>query len=272
MVYEQAFALLKEFTMLRRFPEEYRRNLPARIRDHQRQRKVMEHVHHKPTRERHYNENKSTRYHDQLLHERFGNITPEQVANIVANDFVGSNPALQEALSKPSPSTGKLPTMQFDLFATDNPKMDSKYGLHDLFSPVFGMNKQGKLGLLTVTSGISNNPNTIRVTPDMAFSIEGRRNRHIHPDLPEKFALREVASPSIATEQARPMMPPAPTPPSEPEQPEYELPEGMPPIPPAIPPAHVPAMIERWLASQGDGVQAKSQPMDLAWRLLKGCC
>ena len=106
----------------------------------------------------------------------------------------------------------------------------------------------------------------------MALSIEGRRNRHIHPDLPEKFALREVASPSIATEQARPMMPPAPTPPSEPEQPEYELPEGMPPIPPAIPPAHVPAMIERWLASQGDGVQAKSQPMDLAWRLLKGCC
>lgn len=264
--FEHSWQLLKDFSFLRDFPEDYVRTLPQRMKEAMASRRGgLEHIDARGTHPQHYHESKDKRYHDkQKLPKGFKGFTLEDISDFVANDLMLNNPHLLEAMKKPSLHNNEIPTMQFDLMSTDTPKHDPEFGLQHKFSPIYGLHPDGKVGRVSTTSGLTNNANSIKVVPSTSAlhpSLDSTNNNHIQPGLNNRFALREVDIPDISQQTIT----------ENPEQPtQQSLPEGMPPLNPNLPDWAKQQFIQQWQASNQDSSDVQTgEPMDIAMQLLK---
>jgi len=264
--FEHSWQLLKDFSFLRDFPEDYVRTLPQRMKEALASRRGgLEHIHSKPRDPYHYDKNKEKRYHDnQKLPKGFKGFRLEDISDFVANDLMLNNPHLLEAMKKPSLHNNEIPTMQFDLMSTDTPKRDPEFGLQHKFSPIYGLH-DGKIARVSMTSGLTNHANSIKVVPSTSIlhpSLDSTNNNHIQPGLNNRFALREVDIPDISQQTIT----------ENPEQPtQQSLPEGMPPLNPNLKRVtSIPAQDPDRDWRDDFDMKVASEPMDIAMRLLKG--
>ena len=280
---ETAWLLLKDFSFLKDHSPEYIRGLLARMKAHARNPGPLENIStHIPT---HYAERKAERFHpDQKMPKGFKQFTPEQVALFMANDVLSNHPELPEALRTPIPAPDKKspdnePSMMFDMFVTTKPK--NRGDASHIFSPVLGMHRDGKIGLLTVGAGIggtgAGERHTIHVVPEGGQMPSRKHPKELADVLPARFNF-EPQDPEVGVENAsgpetEPTLPaPAPPAPAPPAPELRPAPEGM-PVPPnfdSMPPHIRDMMIDGYLRRQGGGDDVQTgEPMDLAWRMLK---
>ncbi len=203
--------LLKDFTFPNHFSSDYLDSVATRLNQAKAGKSDVKSYMGKGDRD-HYSKRKDERYkpNQKIKHKGFGKHTPEDVANIMANDLLHAHPELLEAMQNeipaPDPKYGETsPSMQFHLFNTDDAVVDSKYGLISQFNPVFVAGKDGKVGLKTVfgrQSPASADRHTIRITSSDS-PAPSQSNTHIHEDLPSRFDFRE-AEPDLSRFEQNP--------------------------------------------------------------------
>jgi hypothetical protein len=266
--------LLKDFTFPNHFSSDYLNSVATRLNQAKAGKSDVKSYMDKGDRD-HYNKRKDERYkpNQKIKHKGFGKHTPEDVANIMANDLLHAHPELLEAMQNeipaPDPKYGETsPSMQFHLFNTDDAVVDSKYGLISQFNPVFVVGKDGKVGLKTVfgrQSPSSADRHTIRVTSSDS-PAPSQSNTHIHEDLPSRFDFRE-AEPDLSRFEQKPIEQRMPRP--DPRHAElsnifYNIPKGL--HPQVLQSKNIDAEeFNQWKIDN----KLASEPMNLAFRLLK---
>lgn len=253
-----AWTLLKDFSFLNHLPEEYYNNLFDRMERAIERREPLQYVNARPSE--HYEEQKAKRYHEgQAVPRQFQRrsrhkFTIEDIVNFMAEDLAHSHPELLEAMREEKPASDtrlpdRQPSMMFDAFVTDNPKPHEVSGLSHRFSPHFHLDEEGKLQLNTVGPGKleDRSRQTIQVVPSTSpLPTDVHDNSAIHEDLPNRFDFMERGVPEEMNEGG-----PLPETFSPPEKDYSHLPEAF-----------------REMARARDAKNA-SEPMEVAWRLLK---
>ena len=266
--------LLKDFTFPNHFSSDYLNSVSTRLNQAKAGKLNIKSYMGKGDND-HYNKRKNERYkpNQKIKHKGFGKHTPEDVANIMANDLLHAHPELLEAMQSeipaPDPKYGETrPSMQFHLFNTDDAVTDSKYGLINQFNPVFVVGKDGKVGLKTVfgrQSPASVDRHTIRITSSDS-PAPSQSNTHIHEDLPSRFDFRE-AEPDLSRFEQKPIEERMPIPDSRHAELSnifYNIPEGL--HPQVLQSKNIDAKeFNQWKIDN----KLASEPMDIAWRLLK---
>lgn len=265
--------LLKDFTFPNHFSSDYLDSVATRLNQAKAGKSDVKSYMGEGDRD-HYNKRKDERYNpnQKIKHKGFGKHSPEDVANIMANDLLHAHPELLEAMQSeipaPDPKYGETsPSMQFHLFNTDDAVVDSKYGLINQFNPVFVAGKDGKVGLKTVfgrQSPASADRHTIRVTSSDS-PAPSQSNTHIHEDLPSRFDFRE-AKPDLSRFEQIPIEERMPRP--DPRHAELMSIYNLPPSfrPQVLQSKNIDAEeFNQWKIDN----KLASEPMDLAWRMLK---
>tara|TARA_R100001510_G_scaffold57309_2_gene64947 strand:+ start:870 stop:2099 length:1230 start_codon:yes stop_codon:yes gene_type:complete len=266
--------LLKDYTFPNNFSDEYLTSITTRL-GQMKAGQLNEKVNIGRGDQSHYSQRKTERYkpNQKINHKGFGKHTPEEVATLMANDLLNTHPELLEAMHKeipaPDPKHGETtPSMQFHLFNTDEPVTDSQYGPIRQFNPIFALGEDGKVGLKTVFGGqrpAASDRHTIRVTPTTS-PAPGHMNSHIHEDLPSRFEFRETEQPENLPAQVETSVEKKPQ--LHPRHAEmmsiYNLPDSF--RLPALQNKNIDATeFNQWMADS----KLASEPMDIAWRLLK---
>ncbi len=250
-----AWRLLKDFSFRRNLPEEYYNTLAERMVRQMEERRPLEHVTARVTG--HYRDQKELRYHPNQPLPKEMNIpsakkykfTLEDIVNFMANDVVSQHPELKEAMGKKrkAPSSEKPdrePSMHFDALQTSRPK-----DTNSLFTPHFDIDpRSGKLQLKTVGHGMLNDKSrqSIHAKPTTSpIMTDSHNNSIIDETLPQRFNFVETE-----------------TPPRQPDETES-------PIEPRDPYADFPPFLAEQMRQRDADNANKSEPMDIAMRLLK---
>lgn len=267
-----AWLLLKDYSFQRIFDEDYINGLRQRMNEYRKGNAApLEHASTRLADEKHYSKRKAQRFKDQKMPKGFEKFTPEAVATFMANDLISNYPQIKEAMSRKMPAPDKnkgeqYPGLSFEMFHTDTPVDDRKHGFQRIFTPVFVRMPDGKVGLKTVMgTSLGGRPRasdrqTIHATPTTHPIAETSGNDHIHPDLPARFDFKEAreTDPQTVREPPQGVMQPQ----EEDLQTKFSN----------IPPAYRQIAIDNYLArqKQNDESIETGEPMDLAWRMLKG--
>jgi len=250
-----AWLLLKDFSFRRNLPEEYYNTLPERMVRHIESRRPLEHV--EGAVHPHYADRKQERYHpNQALPKEFNTraakkykFTLEDIMMFMANDVVSQHPELKEAMGKKrkAPSSEKPdrePSMHFDALQTSRPK-----DTNSVFTPHFDIDpRSGKLQLKTVGHGMLNDKSrqSIHAKPTTSpIMTDTHNNATIDENLPQRFNFVEAEAP-----------------PRQPDETES-------PIEPKDPYANFPPFLAEQMRQRDADNENKSEPMDIAMRLLK---
>ena len=250
-----AWLLLKDFSFRRNLPEDYYNTLPERMVRQIEERRPLEHVNARVTG--HYRDQKKLRYHPNQPLPKEMNIpsakkykfTLEDIVNFMANDVVSQHPELKEAMGKKrkAPSSEKPdrePSMHFDALQTSRPK-----GTNSVFTPHFDIDpRSGKLQLKTVGHGMLNDKSrqSIHAKPTTSpIMTDTHNNATIDETLPQRFNFVETE-----------------TPPRQPDETES-------PIESRDPYADFPPFLAEQMRQRDADNENKSEPMDIAMRLLK---
>lgn len=267
-----AWLLLKDYSFHRIFDEDYINGLRQRMNEYRKGNAApLEHASTSFADEKHYSKRKAQRFKDQKMPKGFEKFTPEAVATFMANDLISNYPQIKEAMSQKMPAPDKnkgeqYPGLSFEMFHTDTPVNDRKHGTQRIFTPVFVRMPDGKVGLKTVMgTNLGGRPRasdrqTIHATPTTHPVAETSGNDHIHPDLPARFDFKEAreTDPQTVREPPQGVMQPQ----EEDLQTKFSN----------IPPAYRQIAIDNYLARQRQNDESieTGEPMDLAWRMLKG--
>ena len=190
--------------------------------------------------------------------------------NFMAEDLAHSHPELLEAMREEKPASDKKlpdkrPSMSFDAFITDNPKLDPRgeaLGYATRASPHFIVNDEGKLQLHNIGHGPMHDRSRqhIQVVPSTSpLPGDKHDNSAIHEGLPNRFDFVPRSVPDLdlpPVEQAVPleMQENGPLPQTfSPQEKDYSH----------LPPAY------REAARLADEQKNASEPMDIAFQLLK---
>tara|TARA_R100000544_G_scaffold36029_1_gene23837 strand:+ start:253 stop:2094 length:1842 start_codon:yes stop_codon:yes gene_type:complete len=257
-----AWRLLKDFSFRRNLPEEYYNTLPERMVRHIESRRPLEHVegavhpHYADRKQERYNENQALPREFNTRAAKKYKFTLEDIMMFMANDVASQHPELKQVMNMRLPASDKSlpnrdPSMHFDAFQTSRPKA-TEHGMQSLMTPHFTLNsRSGKLELKTVGSGGMNDKSrqSIHAKPTTSpIATDNHDNAKIHESLPQRFDFMErEAPPGQAVETASPIQP------DEPKDPYAGLP---------------PAFAEMMRQRDADN-ENKSEPMDIALRLLK---
>lgn len=253
----QAWTLLKDYSLLNHLSDEYYDALSERMLSAIERREPLTHVNPRPTE--HYEKSKRKRYHEgqklprQFQGRAFKNFTVEDIMNFMAEDLAHQHPELLEVMRQKKPASDdrepdREPSMVFDALRTDNPKMEGRRGHHHIVSPHFHLDESGKLQLNTVGHGKMQDKTrqTIQVVPSTSPVVgDVHDNSAIDEALPNRFDFMERRVPEgMQAEQA----------------PEVEE---------ADPFGHLPPAFREMARQQAEANKQASEPMDLAWRMLK---
>ena len=222
--FEKAWLLLKAYDFYGDLPPDYYKTLP----DHMIrliEEGGLEHVSVRPTQ--HYLDRKRHRYHpDQDLPHQFQRrglgqygFTIEAIMAMMANDLIENHPELKEVMGEKLPPADqraelphKQPSMSFNAFTTNMPKVDSsekQMGLGTVMTPHFVLDKKtGKLVLATVGHRAvgDRTRQTIRVTPSTSLE-NAYDNSGIHESLPERFDFLEREAPAEMQQEPEQVVP-----------------------------------------------------------------
>lgn len=265
-----AWQLLKDYSFHRIFDEDYINGLRQRMNDYRKGNAApLEHVSTRLADERHYTKRKAQRFKDQKMPKGFEKFTPEAVATFMANDLISNYPQIKEAMNQKMPAPDKnkgeqYPGLSFEMFHTDTPVHDKKHGTQRIFTPLFVIMPDGKVGLKTVMGTNlggrtrASDRQTIHATPTTHPVAETLGNDHIHPNLPARFDFKEARETDPQTVRE------APQETIQPQEEDLQTKFGN------IPPAHRQTVIDNYLARRNDEDIETGEPMDLAWRMLKG--
>jgi len=228
--FEEAWILLKAYDFYGDLPPDYYKTLPDRM-IRLIEEGGLEHVSVRPTQ--HYLDRKRHRYHpDQDLPHQFQRrglgqygFTIEAIMAMMANDLIENHPELKEVMGEKLPPADqraelphKQPSMSFNAFTTDMPKVDSserQMGLGTVMTPHFVLDKKtGKLVLATVGHRAvgDRTRQTIKVTPTTSLE-NAYDNTGIHETLPERFDFLERQVPAEMQQ--------------EPQEPEQAVPQSL---------------------------------------------
>ena len=260
VILDDAWRLLKDFSFRRNLSQEYYTNLVDRMVRQVKERRPLEHVDAKlpPKKAKHYNDQKALRYNEgQSLPKEFNTraakkhkFTLEDIMQFMANDVASQHPELLQAMNMELPASDKKlpnrsPSMHFDAFQTSRPK-----GQNSIVTPHVDTNpRNGKLQLVTIGDGMLNDKTrqSIHARPTTSpVPTDTHNNANIHESLPQRFNFGERADP----------LPPAPP----------TITDNMEPRDPY---AGFPPKLAEQLRQQDADNENKSEPMDIALRLLK---
>lgn len=270
-----AWLLLKDYKFHNIFDEDYIENLRQRMNEYRKGNAApLEHASTRLADERHYSKRKAQRFKDQRMPKGFEKFTPEAVATFMANDLISNYPQIKDAMGQkmlaPDKNKGEqYPGLSFEVFRTDTPVIDKTHGSQSVFTPIFVRMPDGKVGLKTVMGTVAGGrPNTsdrhtIHATPTTHPATQITGNDHIHPDLPARFDFKEARE----TDPQKVREPPQET--TQPQEEDLQTKFAN------IPPGYRQRVIDNYLArrSQNDEDDMNietGEPMDVAWRMLKG--
>ena len=267
VILDDAWRLLKDFSFRRNLSQEYYSNLVDRMVRQVKERRPLEHVDAKlpPKKAKHYNDQKALRYNEgQSLPKEFNTraakkhkFTLEDIMQFMANDVASQHPELLQAMNMELPASDKKlpnrsPSMHFDAFQTSRPK-----GQNSIVTPHFDTNpRNGKLQLVTVGDGMLHDKTrqSIHARPTTSpVPTDTHNNANIHESLPQRFNFGERADP----------LPPAPPTITDNMEPRDQY-AGFPP--------NLAEQLRQQDANKekgDDDDENKSEPMDIAMRLLK---
>ena len=265
---QQAWILLKDYTLLNHLPDEYYDNLSQRMMDRVKSRKPLEHVNADP--HEHYKKRLSQRYNE---NQELPNVFKKRgmkgykfnladIFSFMANDLANNHPEIIEAMKLKKPASDERlderePSLSFDVMRTDDPKLDEsekQMGLSHTVTPHFNLDENDKLQLKTIGHGMLNdktrqNIHVLPTTSPIPPEQDTHNNSRIHEGLPNRvdFFPRDV--PSTFEDLQTP--PPAPEP--------FDKYANLPPA-------------FRDAARRADKARdiQTGEPMNMAWRLLKG--
>lgn len=270
-----AWLLLKDYSFQRIFDEDYINGLRQRMNEYRKGNAApLEHASTRLADEKHYSKRKAQRFKDQKMPKGFEKFTPEAVATFMANDLISNYPQIKEAMSRKMPAPDKnkgeqYPGLSFEMFHTDTPVDDKNHGFQRIFTPLFVRMPDGKVGLKTVMgTSLGGRPRasdrqTIHATPTTHPIAETSGNDHIHPDLPARFDFKEAREtpPPKVTEAPQGVMQPQ----------EKNLQSMFENLPPGLRQMAMNDYLARLVQNdEGDESIETGEPMDLAWRMLKG--
>ena len=267
VILDDAWRLLKDFSFRRNLSQEYYSNLVDRMVRQVKERRPLEHVDANlpPKKAKHYNDQKALRYNEgQSLPKEFNTraakkhkFTLEDIMQFMANDVASQHPELLQAMNMELPASDKKlpnrsPSMHFDAFQTSRPK-----GQNSIVTPHFDTNpRNGKLQLVTVGDGMLHDKTrqSIHARPTTSpVPTDTHNNANIHESLPQRFNFGERADP----------LPPAPPTITDNMEPRDQY-AGFPP--------NLAEQLRQQDANKekgDDDDENKSEPMDIALRLLK---
>lgn len=272
---QQAWTLLKDYNLLNHLPENYYEDLPKRMVAAAKQ-GGLQHVNPRP--HKHYIERLGQRYKEgQKLPRQFDirglkkyGFSVTDIFNFMANDLIQNHPEIVEAMKLKMPASDnrldeREPSLSFDVMRTDDPMHDEsekRRGMSHTVTPHFNLDKNGKLQLKTVGDGILSdrtrqNIHIVPITSPRIPEDDTHNNSRVHPTLPNRgdFVPKDE-SPSGFEDLQQP----------SPQQPQ-SAPE------PFDKYAHLPPAFReaaRRADEENENNVQTGEPMNMAWRLLKG--